>query len=419
MTSSDILTSRYWEGWLQDPVPSFTLVNPVPVFVLFYLLTCAFTGCCIYCFKLCRGSDDDKVHLSGVDEEVADLKKENNAVTSQPSGLLDRVTSFKRGDSVYSSMGSPEIGQSSSSAPRPVLPAYNTGQDVEYFSATHGKWLAAEAVSKVVVPGEEDLESGPHEEVLYSTILEGTSQQRLGVTLDMLRVPLKPGEVCEIFDTQGRRNEWVLAEVESRQVSRMQIIYSVRHRGEAKQLEKYPASAVRRVFAPGDSIEMYEGPFQGWVPAEVKEGAQGTLQEHGLQRMAAKSFWKMVPVQAEVRWESEMLPSYLLRPSGSPRVKPRQPKKKTSSSASSKSGGTTKQKAGDLKFVDFREYPHMIVPYHEEALPPVAPAPTIMDPWGTGADDLSSTAQGDSSQADSSGSSWRQRTVADFSATLS
>mmetsp|Transcript_816 Transcript_816/g.1791 ORF Transcript_816/g.1791 Transcript_816/m.1791 type:complete len:448 (+) Transcript_816:119-1462(+) len=142
---------------------------------------------------------------------------------------------------------------------------YFSGEVVEYYSRSLGTWLPSQIFVESRGPGQDPL--------LFAHILVDGSQ-RHDVCLELLRLPLKEGEPCEVFSPRLWR--WLEAVV---------VRSPHAHPGLAGQKlggaycvslledcggEAYvPASRLRRRFPEGSPVSVYRGLPTGWIDAVV------------------------------------------------------------------------------------------------------------------------------------------------------
>jgi len=139
--------------------------------------------------------------------------------------------------------------------------AYQHMERIEYWSQTHKRWLAGRVLVK----------SNPEEcEQLHAYSVQLCfGQVRENVGLDYLRVPLRAGELVEIY-TKGRG--WVSGQISSNQPLRPTLVgYRVLIDGDDNAIENVPANFLRRTYPAGTTVEVYEGSSIGWVDACVRE----------------------------------------------------------------------------------------------------------------------------------------------------
>jgi len=142
--------------------------------------------------------------------------------------------------------------------------AYENGQRVEYYSNTHKQWLTA------VIAGADG------EEFVLGIGARG--QQRRGISIDYLRPPFQDGEAISVFSLN--RKQWSPCEVSGAHgVSASEMGYKVRHLEETLSNDggpvRVPSNQLRRRFSPGDLVEVFRGPFMGWVDDTVEEELPG------------------------------------------------------------------------------------------------------------------------------------------------
>lgn len=284
-------SSPNWPTWSEDLIDTFSTFNPVVIFFMFFAANLA----CL-CGRRRRGGSKEVKSVS-VDQG-----------SEPPTHVL---WEFGRATS-------PSLSASSTAD---VHPAYSNKQEVEYFSAAQGKWIIAEADARIVAA----TSSSKSQDVLYSITVKSRGQHKAasavikhGVSLDLLREPLRPGEHCEVF--MAFSNSWEPAQVGTagRRPPLEHIMYAVKHTqdiGSSGALSEYRGSLIRRRFMPGNPCEVYLGAEVGWSEAAVAAGLQEPLQ--GTEKESpepSQVYWKLVPVQVQGSGAMVNLPSFLIRP---------------------------------------------------------------------------------------------------------
>ncbi|CAE7750475.1 unnamed protein product [Symbiodinium sp. CCMP2592] len=181
---------------------------------------------------------------------------------------------------------------------------YVKEERVEYWSATHCKWLAAFAESH-----------GPHPStgsICYEIKLAGSTQRRLHVPLENLRSPILMGEPVSAWSSKDRR--WHLAEA-GRAVTA--VAYKVVAANLAKKdpvFDNLQPHFVWRRFEEGMPVEVYRNPTLGWVSAKVVRDAEMTDKpyEEAIDKGRPPN-WFPVLVEYADSGMKEDVPAYLLR----------------------------------------------------------------------------------------------------------
>jgi len=155
-------------------------------------------------------------------------------------------------------------------AKAPVRTAYRDGATVEYFSMRNQQWVVGRVHVAPCGDG-----------VRYDVHLPRSGQRRLGVALDLLRLPLRAGEAVECGPLTpmvngliaiGEEPEWQRGAVTKPEVSRAAVTdYVVLLEG-GRGSATAPSHQVRRYFRPGSRVEIYRGTEQGWLSGEVAHG---------------------------------------------------------------------------------------------------------------------------------------------------
>eukprot|EP00439_Symbiodinium_sp_Y106_P046682 s3726_g5.t4 len=181
---------------------------------------------------------------------------------------------------------------------------YVKEERVEYWSATHCKWLAAFAESH-----------GPHPStgsICYEIKLAGSTQRRLHVPLENLRSPILMGEPVSAWSSKDRR--WHLGEA-GRAVTA--VAYRVITANLAKKdpvFDNLQPHFVWRRFEEGMPVEVYRNPTLGWVSAKVVRDAE--MADKPYEEATDKGRppnWFPVLVEYADSGMKEDVPAYLLR----------------------------------------------------------------------------------------------------------
>lgn len=136
--------------------------------------------------------------------------------------------------------------------------AFQDGEQVEFYSRTHGLWLHAAVGTEICS------QSGAPQ---YNVTLRGSKQRRRGVGLELLRMPLQIGECCEVFSI--RDEWWSLGKVVGSSngvVPGYEVLFSDLD-GHGPMVSMVSAAVVRRVFPVGSRLLVYKGVVRGWVKA--------------------------------------------------------------------------------------------------------------------------------------------------------
>jgi len=138
---------------------------------------------------------------------------------------------------------------------------------------------------------------------------------------DMLRHPLEVGDKVEVCINRGSGGVWVPGVVVG-QTKNPKIAPNYKVQLLDKMLDRVPAVQVRRHFLPGDSVEIYCGSVQGWVPGTVQERlgkarCPEPVSQNSPQPNAMHP-WVMVPIVEEMQCHNQVpedVPLYLIRKS--------------------------------------------------------------------------------------------------------
>lgn len=212
------------------------------------------------------------------------------------------------------------------STKRFAYPAYDEGQEVEFWKAEEGEWCVASVSARL-------MKLKDIAQVVYAASPASANNLNpvMGVPLEALREPLKEDEICEVFSAKGSR--WYPATIAGVERSEGKLSYYVMYQqGLEKRIPRqerhqpYPASWVRRRCVPGSTCEIYFGPAHGWVPGMVCVGEQKKweLQDRPTnpqQKTVLAYLWKSVSVRTRMSDSIFELPAYRLRPAGGGSVK--------------------------------------------------------------------------------------------------
>jgi len=216
--------------------------------------------------------------------------------------------------------------------------AYEDGQRIEYFSASHKQWISGTLHAEVGLSGGID----PQHYIRYHVTL-ANGQLREEVGLDVLRSPFGPNELVELSSGQqaGLRLAAAIATDQPSLPSRLG--YRVVLDGAIQSSANVPPLELKRRFPRGRYMEVYRGSEIGWQMAKVHHSASSdgckaevlalpalsagadVLIAHGIitprsneaQSGASQlAIWTSVPicdVSGEEDEKAEYVPSYLLR----------------------------------------------------------------------------------------------------------
>lgn len=181
--------------------------------------------------------------------------------------------------------------------------AYSSGDKVEYFSATQGKWLLGE-VRVQPVRGKPPF--------VYSVTLYRLAQQLPHVEQEMLRLPFAAGEPCELWSSSEER--WIEAEIIGMEAGSTPVRqYKVQCLGDPLVVQ---ASMLRRCFPEGSQVRVYQGVTEGFCHARVAGASEAFRPNQAQQSSNAPDgpldYHVMVPILKASR-EKATVPSFLLR----------------------------------------------------------------------------------------------------------
>lgn len=136
---------------------------------------------------------------------------------------------------------------------------YSRGETLEYLSTTHGQWLMAHVTSATYNVTQNCM--------VYDVKVGIRQQLRRDVPLKLLRVPLRDGELVELFSMR-RGGTWVNAIISSAQFAQTKG-YRATLEDEGIEMPDLPGIRIRRRFAKGDHVDVYGGPDRGWMTTVV------------------------------------------------------------------------------------------------------------------------------------------------------
>jgi len=209
--------------------------------------------------------EKDQWHLCGDGVEVVltehaidtfeDVPEESPPVAAIASGPAERPFEASKGLRV---------------AIRPVFPGWANQTAVEYYSRSHGRWLPGE-LHVLECPGED-------RPIMYNVRVNLGSrrtQLRTDVSLRDVRVPFRTGELVEVFSS-STGDQWVpgvIAGVQGAQNWATLYGYRVKFADDGTQQggasERVLGKRIRRRFPNGTAVEIYRGPYEGWIGAVV------------------------------------------------------------------------------------------------------------------------------------------------------
>jgi len=169
--------------------------------------------------------------------------------------------------------------------------AYGDSAHIEYFSATHNKWLQG------CIQGTGSLvEDGKTMIPVYTIVLFGGAHKQVRdfVGTSLLRAPLKVRDPVSI--QLGKTEDWRPGVVKSRQS--FPLGYEVElletHPLIDGNTTKVPPERIRPRFPDGSDVEVYRGVKLGWFPGVVKASSVDNTEA-----------WPDVVVEMATHWESD------------------------------------------------------------------------------------------------------------------
>jgi len=143
---------------------------------------------------------------------------------------------------------------------REMMPVYQEGEHVEYFSATLNRWLGA--TMHLVANQATGV-------IRYDAVITATRQHRADVALEDVRRPLRRNEPVEVFSR--KRGAWSPAVVSPSQMpGAANFGVEVELLGGGGQVDKVPAAKVRRRYAVGQAVKVYRGCNRGWIQGKIE-----------------------------------------------------------------------------------------------------------------------------------------------------
>lgn len=157
-------------------------------------------------------------------------------------------------ESEYQKLGMMPVGHKSSNSRAACFPAYDIGVEVEFFSRTHSRWLAA-IVTKITLEP-----SG----VYYDLEFTRNRQIRRLVSMDVIRMPLAENEAVEVF---SKKTKWTVGKIIGNNTGAASVGYTVST--DAGEFGQVPAHRFRRRFEAGTTVHYYRSIELGWQDAKV------------------------------------------------------------------------------------------------------------------------------------------------------
>lgn len=151
----------------------------------------------------------------------------------------------------------------------PATYMYEPGNQLEYFSSTHHRWLPCMVTQSY---------EAPKADLHFLDVLVGHSKQlRQAVQLQSVRARLVEGEPVSVYSS--KLEQWLRGEISGRQSSACTAIgYQVRVAdrmvGDDGLLQNVPAVRLRRRFPEGAQVEVYMDTYRGWLPGTVMRTAE-------------------------------------------------------------------------------------------------------------------------------------------------
>lgn len=150
-----------------------------------------------------------------------------------------------------------------------LRPVYEDEAVVEYFSPTHKIWL----VGAIHLSIEKSKKWTGNPVFVYNVRVKKSGQMRNRVPVDMLRPPLEPTELVEVFSKRNT-GQWMFGTIRGPKaggnIMKGYKVFLESQAGVAEMLlENVPSWRIRRRFPARSSIEVYRGMVLGWVKAVV------------------------------------------------------------------------------------------------------------------------------------------------------
>eukprot|EP00427_Karlodinium_veneficum_P015422 CAMPEP_0169137286 /NCGR_PEP_ID=MMETSP1015-20121227/41445_1 /TAXON_ID=342587 /ORGANISM="Karlodinium micrum, Strain CCMP2283" /LENGTH=340 /DNA_ID=CAMNT_0009202095 /DNA_START=46 /DNA_END=1068 /DNA_ORIENTATION=+ len=208
------------------------------------------------------------------------------------------------------------------------IPAYEDGQEAEYFSNTYQRWLPCVVHVNVGQP-----DHSSNTTISYSITLSHGGQQKAAV-LALLRPRLKADELIELFSGRQGGTRLPAKIVDSHLPTSTKLGYRVKVDDTEEEFDQVPSLRLKRRYPRNQQIQIYLGERLGWQSAFVHHAAalDGCGEEvvfpNGIDQKSSPSpdhvefkasaigLWSLIPVCAElsqVNDPPEWVPSYLIR----------------------------------------------------------------------------------------------------------
>jgi hypothetical protein len=138
------------------------------------------------------------------------------------------------------------------------------GTRIEYFSSSHKRWLAATMHIEIGHRGGGQVEQA----VIYNAVIaHGTSHPN--VPVDCVRRLFAPGDLVEVY-SHRHGGEWLAAQVFGAQGAiPTSMGYTVRLADTEQVLENIPAARLRLRFPPGLQVRVFRDSYSGWIDGIV------------------------------------------------------------------------------------------------------------------------------------------------------
>lgn len=147
-------------------------------------------------------------------------------------------------------------------------PLIDDGQRIEYFSLSHKRWMPAIMQVEYSLSGNADAGKS----IIYHADL-GHGSKHLNVPLDCVRRLFSPGELVQVY-SHRQGGEWLAAEIYGAQgLIPTNVGYTVRLTGSQQVLENIPSARLRHRFPPGMQVRVLRTCDRSWVKGVVADTA--------------------------------------------------------------------------------------------------------------------------------------------------
>lgn len=192
---------------------------------------------------------------------VDDAPQESNAQQAPDADLDDG-----RGEAAVDAAAVGDAGGVLVAGGAVVMPLYAVGDDVEVYDEAGAQWMPATILSEAVGGGE-----GQQATIIY-TVRAESGDVLQNMSPERLRCPIGEGELVEYCLAPGEPGPWTPAVVESRGPN---SALDLRPESGGGLLQGVSPSLVRRRWAEGAGVSVYQGPLLPWRDAVVVGEAEG------------------------------------------------------------------------------------------------------------------------------------------------